>query len=145
MTVPSRLNDRRSSRIRPGVGDTAVLVYDGECGFCTSAARWAASRFRHGERAEPWQLLGEDGLAALGLNVKDVEEAAWWVDGETVRERGHRAVGRALKAGGGWRSLVGWSLLTPPTSLVAAGTYRLVVRWRHRLPGGPPACHLDGE
>jgi hypothetical protein len=74
------------------------------------------------------------------LSLDDVREAAWWVDGHGLRERGHRAVGKALLAGGGLRGAIGWLALTPPMSLVAAGIYRLVVRWRHLLPGGIPAC-----
>jgi predicted DCC family thiol-disulfide oxidoreductase YuxK len=126
------------------VGDTgpAVLVFDGDCGFCTSAARWAERRFRDGERAEPWQLLGEEALATFGLSLSDVEQAAWWVDAAGTRERGHRAAGRALQAGGGWRRMLGWFVLRPPTSWLAAGVYRLVVRFRYRLPGGTPACRL---
>ncbi len=124
---------------------TGVLVFDGDCGFCTSAARWAERRFRRGERAEPWQLLGEERLASFGLSAQDVEQAAWWVDGAGTRERGHRAAGRALQAAGGWRRVVGVFVLTPPTSWISAGAYRVVVRWRYRLPGGTPACRLDGN
>jgi predicted DCC family thiol-disulfide oxidoreductase YuxK len=122
----------------------AVLLFDGDCGFCTTAARWAGKGFRHGERAEAWQLLGDQGLEALGLSRLDVTQAAWWVDANGHRERGHRAVGRALQAGGGWRRGAGRIVLTVPTSWLAAGVYRLVVRWRYRLPGGTPACRVDG-
>jgi NADH dehydrogenase len=107
----------------------SILVYDADCGFCTRAARWAARKFSHGEQAEAWQFLGEGVLERYGLSVNDVQEAAWWVDSRGRRERGHRAVGRALLAGGGLRGLVGWFVLTPPTSRLAAGIYRLVVRW----------------
>ncbi len=124
---------------------SAVLVFDGDCRFCTSAARWAESRFRHGERAEPWQLLGDEFLESFGLSFDDVGRAAWWVDAAGSRERGHRAAGMALRAGGGWRRALGWFALTPPTSWLAAGIYRLVVRCRHRLPGGTPACRLEGK
>src|ERR1700689_692530 len=81
----------------------ATLIFDGDCGFCTTSARWAQRRFRHGEQAQAWQLLGGEVLAGAGLSENDVREAAWWVDGDGVRERGHRAVGRALVAGGGRR------------------------------------------
>jgi uncharacterized protein YbjT (DUF2867 family)/predicted DCC family thiol-disulfide oxidoreductase YuxK len=123
----------------------AVLIFDGDCGFCTSAARWAESGFHRGERAEAWQLLGENALASFGLSARDVQEAAWWVDGAGAPERGHRAAGRALQAGGGWRRVLGWFTLHPPTSWIAAGAYRLVVRFRYRLPGGTPACRLHGD
>jgi hypothetical protein len=100
-----------------------VLVYDGDCGFCTSAAEWVG-----GERAA-WQQLGPDGLARLGLTVEDARDAAWWVD-ETSRYRGHLAIGHALAA----RSPLGRALLVPPLRWLAAGAYPLVVRLRHRLP-----------
>ncbi|MDA8357255.1 MAG: DCC1-like thiol-disulfide oxidoreductase family protein [Actinomycetota bacterium] len=122
---------------------TALLIFDGDCGFCTTAADWAQRHFRHGEHVRAWQLLGDDGLEELRLNRRDVEAAAWWVDGDGKRERGHRAVGRAFDAfGGKWR-IIGWLVLVPPSSWFAAASYRLVVRWRYRLPGGTPACRVD--
>lgn len=123
----------------------SMLIFDGDCGFCATAAQWAARRFRQGERAEAWQLLGTGGLERYGLSIDDVQRAAWWVDGNGLRQRGHRAVGRALQVGGGTRRMVGWFVLTPPTSWIAAGVYRLVVRWRYRLPGGTPACRVDAK
>ncbi len=125
--------------------EEALLVFDGDCGFCTWAARWAEKRFRHGERAASWQELGEEKLASLGLGLQDAARSAWWVEVDGARERGHRAVGRALRAGGGWRGLAGQVVLVPPTSLIAALLYRAVARWRHRLPGATPACRLDPE
>jgi predicted DCC family thiol-disulfide oxidoreductase YuxK len=123
-----------------GDAPAALLVFDGDCGFCTSVANWAQKGFHHGEKAEAWQHLGVPALDGLGLTVLDVEKAAWWVDVDGELARGHRAVGRALQAGGGWRQAAGALILTPPTSWAAAGVYRLVARWRSRLPGGTPAC-----
>ena len=120
----------------------SVLVFDGDCGFCTAAAEWAAREFRHGERTEAWQLLGPDFLDQHDLSLDDVSGAAWWVDGSGGRERGHRAIARALMAGGGLRRVLGALILVPPVSWLAAGVYRMVVRWRHLLPGGTPACKV---
>jgi len=140
---PFGLADIRWFSEREGGDDPgSILVYDGDCGFCTTAAGWAAGKFHHGERVEPWQDLGP-GLLAYGLSLEDVQDAAWWVNARGLRERGHRAVGRALRAGGGLRWIIGWFVLTPPTSWLAAGIYRLVVRWRYRLPGGTPACRVE--
>ncbi len=122
------------------LGSRAVLIFDGDCGFCTTVATWAERRFSNGEAIAPWQVLGEHGLEGLGLDESQAAEAAWWVDVQGNRERGHRAVGRALQAAGGAYRWAGWLALSPPTSGVAAGVYRLVARWRHRLPGGTPAC-----
>jgi NADH dehydrogenase len=124
---------------RADSGDS-VLVFDGDCGFCTAAAKWAARQFRNGERAEAWQFLGADFLALHGLSLDDVREAAWWVDDRGRRERGYRAIGMALQGGGGLRQVLGHLVVVPPVSWLAAGLYRLVVRWRYRLPGGTPAC-----
>jgi len=138
----TRLGDDSLARVTGHARDS-VLIFDGDCGFCTTAARWAQRGFRRGERAEPWQSVGTQVLDSFGLTRHDVEQAAWWVDADRRRQRGHRAIGRALQAGGGWRRAAGWLVLTPPTSWLGAGIYRLVVRWRHRLPGGTPACRLD--
>jgi predicted DCC family thiol-disulfide oxidoreductase YuxK len=102
---PFRLADLRwFARKSSTTAEGAVLIYDGDCGFCTSAALWADKGFRHGERTASWQSLGEATLASLGLGPDDVEGAAWWVSADGRLERGHRAAGRALEAGGGgWR------------------------------------------
>jgi predicted DCC family thiol-disulfide oxidoreductase YuxK len=123
--------------------NAGVLVFDGDCGFCTTVAHWAERSFQHGERAQAWQFLGAAALADLGLTEDDVRSAAWWVDARGPA-RGHRSIGRALQAGGGWRRVAGFVVLTPPASWVAAGVYRLVVRFRYRLPGGTPACRVAG-
>lgn len=121
----------------------SVLIFDGDCAFCTTTAHWAATSFRHGERIQSAQSLGDQELESWGLSRQDVGRAAWWVDADGRLARGHRAVGRALQAGGGGRRAAGWIVVTPPASWVAAGLYRLVVRWRHRLPGATPACRVD--
>jgi predicted DCC family thiol-disulfide oxidoreductase YuxK len=142
---PFGLADLRWFSPRDRDGQSSVLVYDGDCGFCTTAARWVSRKFRHGERAEPWQILGESFLEEHGLSFDDVQDAAWWVDTRGLRERGHRAIGRALQSGGGLRGVLGWFVLTPPTSWLSACVYQLVVRWRYRLPGGTPACRVDAK
>lgn len=136
------LSDLRWFADRDEAGNSAVLVYDGDCGFCTSSAAWASQRFRRGEKAEAWQFLGEAFLKQHHLSLDDVRRSAWWVDDHGLRESAHRAVGHALLAAGGCRGLVGWFAITPPTSWLAAGVYRLVARWRYRLPGGTPACKV---
>jgi hypothetical protein len=44
----------------------AILIFDGDCGFCTTCAHWAQRRFRQGERAQAWQLLGDEVLERPG-------------------------------------------------------------------------------
>lgn len=128
---------------RPAAGGRPVLVYDGDCGFCTSAARWAERGFGATATALPWQGLGDDGLRALGLTRDQVARAAWWVGPEGRPLGGHLAVAAALSAGGGWRRPAGRVLRTPPVRWGASVAYRFVSRYRHHLPGGTPACRAD--
>ena len=122
--------------------EVPLLVYDGDCSFCSSSARWIAARWQGPERAVAWQQLGADQLERLGLSLDDVRCAAWWVDGSGRTSRGHVAIARALRAAPGWPSVVGRVLLVPPFKWLAAGAYPLIARWRHRLPGGTPACRM---
>lgn len=117
-----------------------MLVFDGDCGFCTSTARWAQRHLPEGTPVEPWQRLDLD---EMGLRLSDVSTAAYWRDESGAMHRGHRAAGQVLFAfGGAWRVL-GWLCLVPPTSWFAAILYRVIARYRHRMPGGTPACRID--
>jgi predicted DCC family thiol-disulfide oxidoreductase YuxK len=119
-----------------------VLVYDGDCSFCTSCAHWLTAHWEEPQHAVPWQHLSSEELAALGLTQDDVRSFAWWIDDAGRRSRGHMAIAHALRAAPGWPSVAGRVLLVPPFRWVAAGAYPPVARWRHRLPGGTPACRL---
>jgi len=120
-----------------------TLLYDGDCGFCTTTAAWVSQRWpKHdAPRAVPWQLLSAQEVLASALSSDDLASAAWWLDGHR-RDRGARAVARALIATESSWSVVGRILLVPPVSWVAPWGYRLIARFRYRLPGGTPACKL---
>jgi predicted DCC family thiol-disulfide oxidoreductase YuxK len=118
-----------------------MLIFDGDCGFCTSSARWIEKRLPTGVEVIAWQFI--DDLDALGLTVAEVSEKAWWIDGEGLRHGGHLAIGEALAAAGGVWGVVGRGMLLPPFRWLAAPVYRLISRYRHRMPGGTPACRLD--
>lgn len=119
-----------------------LLVYDGDCSFCTSCARWISARWAGSRRSVAWQHLDTGDLDRLGLTHEDVRRAVWWVDARGARSRGHVAIGWALRATHGWPAAVGAMILVPPFRWVAAVVYPLVARWRHLLPGGTPACRL---
>jgi predicted DCC family thiol-disulfide oxidoreductase YuxK len=110
-----------------------VLVYDGDCSFCTAWARWVAAKTQPRVCAVTWQSLSGDELTALGLTADEAGEAAWWID-DRGRSRGHLAIAHALAAGRGWSAVLGRVLLVPPFRWVAAAGYPLVARWRNRLP-----------
>lgn len=120
-----------------------MLVFDGECGFCTWTAGWVARHVSRPTAILAWQDLGDAGLRSLGLTADDARAAAWWVERDGGRSRGHRAIGMALRAVGGPARVAGTLALVPPSSWLAAGIYRLVVRYRHRLPGSTAACRVS--
>jgi predicted DCC family thiol-disulfide oxidoreductase YuxK len=116
-----------------------VLVFDGDCGFCTDCVR---ALERIGPRAEivAWQLAD---LPALGLTAEQASAAVQWVGADGGIRAGHEAIAAALiSAGGAWRQL-GRLLLAPGVTWGAARAYRLVADNRYRLPGGTPACALN--
>lgn len=115
-----------------------VLVFDGDCAFCTSCARLLE---RIGPRAEivAWQVTD---LEELGITPEQASEAVRWVEVDGTVRGGHEAIAAVLEAAGWpWR-LAGRALLLPGISPLAAVAYRWVARNRHRLPGGTPACAI---
>lgn len=115
-----------------------VLVFDGDCAFCTSSAHLLE---RIGPEAEivAWQLADLD---QLGITAAQATEAVQWVGADGTVRSGHEAIAAALgTAGWPWR-LAARVILLPGVSPLAAATYRLIARNRHRLPGGTPACKV---
>ena len=113
-----------------------VLVYDGDCAFCTSCARILE---RTGPDAEivAWQLTD---LAALGLTEQQAADAVQWVETDGTVRAGHEAIAAILKTAGRIWKLIGRMILLPGISWIAAKVYRLVAENRYRLPGSTPAC-----
>lgn len=119
--------------------ERGLLIFDGDCGFCTTSARfvsrWVDRRDRYDVR--PWQELDLD---ALGVTEADCIEAAQFVrrDGSVVA--GHRAIAAGLTHGAPpWRPL-GHLLTLPGVSWLAARVYAWVADHRYALPGGTAAC-----
>ncbi|WP_440103158.1 thiol-disulfide oxidoreductase DCC family protein [Streptosporangium sp. H16] len=118
-----------------------VLVFDGDCGFCTTSVRFAERRVGVRARVVPWQLAD---LRALGVTRERAEREVLWVENGRVYG-GAQAVARLLISAGLPWSPLGHVLRIPPFRWVARGIYRLVAANRHRLPGGTPACALSSK
>lgn len=139
----------------------AVLVFDGDCGFCTSAVTWLESCLPLPPTSVPYQWADLEGL---GLTVEEAAERVWLITtesrdghqrgGHQYRDHqyldhqygGHLAAAAMLRRQPSieWRFL-GFLLITFPFSLLASIGYAFVARIRHRLPGGTPACRMRGE
>lgn len=116
-----------------------LLVFDGDCAFCTTWTNRLRSFLPVFPDAQPWQWLD---LEELGLSRDDVTSSAWVLAGGR-RYAGHLAFSALLRMQPRIvLRFAGWLLATPPISWAAAGGYALIARFRHRLPGGTPACAM---
>jgi predicted DCC family thiol-disulfide oxidoreductase YuxK len=119
-----------------------LLIFDGDCAFCTTAVNRLRAILPRFPEATPWQWLDLD---QYGLTVDDVSRFAWVIT-PTHQYAGHLAFSALLRMQHGllWR-FGGHLLATPPISWVAAAGYHWIAANRHRLPGGTPACALPPE
>jgi predicted DCC family thiol-disulfide oxidoreductase YuxK len=119
---------------------TNVLIFDGDCGFCTSAANFVVRRSSVPIEAVAWQLTD---VSAFGLTEAETARRVYFVT-KGHAFGGHHALAQVmwLQRGIGWKAL-GWLMTIPPTCWIASMGYALVARFRHRLPGGTPACAVS--
>ncbi|MEN8655705.1 DCC1-like thiol-disulfide oxidoreductase family protein [Streptomyces sp. 21So2-11] len=116
-----------------------VLVYDGDCAFCTTCVRFIERRIKPGCETTPWQFAD---LGSLGVAQERAEYEVLWVTPAGVTYGGAQAVAKLLlNAGGAW-AVAGALLTLAPLRWVAPGAYRLIAANRERMPGGTPACAL---
>lgn len=113
-----------------------TLVFDGDCGFCTSSVH-AMKRLRiHADVVVAWQHADLD---ALGLTPEQCAEKLQWVADDGSHASGHLAVAALLEGSGLWKP-VGLLLRAPGVSWLAARAYSWIAAHRMSLPGGTPAC-----
>ena len=115
-----------------------LLIFDGDCGFCTTSAR-AGQRWLGLENVEPWQFLDLDSLPVTETQCR---EAVQWVSADGTVASAHEAVIAALRHAGGIWIVPGRILALPGVRSLAGVVYRTVARYRYRMPGGTPACRL---
>ena len=117
-----------------------VLLFDGDCAFCSSCARWITAHIPTPVVLEPWQFTE---LEPLGVGLDEVDAAVVLVDVTLHRTAGPDAFARLLRSStsGAWRA-VGRLLGLRPVLAVAWPVYRWIARNRHRMPGGTAQCSL---
>jgi predicted DCC family thiol-disulfide oxidoreductase YuxK len=119
--------------------ERGLLIFDGDCGFCTTSARFATRWVdrRHRYDVQPWQQVD---LEQFGLTETDCIEAAQFVRSDGTVLAAHLAIAEALKHGAPlWRPL-GHLVTLPGISWLADRVYTWVADHRYALPGGTPAC-----
>lgn len=83
-------------------------------------------------------------LAAFGLKLADCEQAVQYVS-DIGTQSGHLAIAQGLIDSKTLWSLAGYLLKWPVVTSVSFVVYHWVAKNRHRLPGGTPACSIDGR
>ena len=116
-----------------------TLVYDGDCGFCTTTACWVERRMSGDCRVIPSQQADLD---ALGLSADDVARSAWWIGPDGTLWDEHQCIAGALCAISGPWPAIGQLLTLGPMNTLARWVYRLVADNRHRIrrPRTPSTC-----
>ena len=116
-----------------------VLIFDGDCGFCTSTANAVVRLSRVPVTAVAWQLTD---VLQFGLTEQQTASRVYLVLGDE-KFGGHLAFAYLLFIQTNWLlKAVGWLLTVPPFCWLASIGYALVARFRHLLPGGTPACKI---
>ena len=124
------------------LGERPLLVFDGDCAFCTRSVNFVERRIARHPVIRPWQSLD---LAPLGLTESMCAEAVQLVQSDGTVASAHVAVAYTLLFGGkGW-ALLGRLMLVPGVKQLAGLVYRWVARNRHRMPGGTEACAIDSR
>src|SRR3954470_13869135 len=124
------------SRHRP------VVLYDGDCGFCTGLVEEARDRLAADVDYVAFQAAP---LATYGVSTAEARHSLHWVAIDGRLDHASGAVARLLVDSGGAWSMLGRLLLAPPFSFVAAGAYWLVARNRRHpcVPHGRPPVADD--
>lgn len=114
-------------------------MFDGDCSFCTSCARFIERRIPSTATVVPWQFAD---LGALGLTREQAEEAVQWVAADGTIASGPDAIALLLRDAGRFWEAPGRALQLRPIRFAAWPAYRWVANHRHLLPGGTAACSL---
>lgn len=117
-----------------------IVIYDGDCAFCSSAARFAQARISPDLRFSAHQLTD---LSQYGLTTEQCQQALQYVAADQRIFSGHKAVIQVLKNGSWYWKLIGLLIGLPGFTQITAIGYRLIATNRHKLPGGTPTCRLQ--
>ena len=124
---------------------TALLLYDGSCGFCAESVQFV---LRHDRRRQTLRFASLQGAAGSDVRARhpelDAVDSVIWYEHDADSGRDlllvrSSAVLRVLRyLGGVWRLLAWLSALVPRP--VRDGVYDFVARHRHALVRGAPVC-----
>ena len=121
-----------------------VLLFDGDCAFCSTSARLLQRWVRPDCLVLPyqhvdlvmWHVTADRAAAEVLLVRRELDTVS--ISG------GARAIAEVLRTGRQPWPAVGAALRAPGIAVAADLGYRWIAANRYRLPGGTPECALDG-
>jgi predicted DCC family thiol-disulfide oxidoreductase YuxK len=116
----------------------SVLIFDGDCAFCSSSARLLKRLTKNRIPVEPFQYLP---LADYDLNQELTSNAVYYAT-KTENFVAARAIARALIDSKTPWAIAGFLMNLPVVVSFAELVYYWVAKNRHKLPGGTPECAL---
>ena len=118
---------------------TNILIFDGDCGFCTTTANWIQKHSTVPVDIQPYQWAN---LAEFGLTEAEAAAKVQLVSSGKVYD-GHRCIAKLLLLQTNpLVKLLGVIMVSPLLDRVSAAVYDWVAANRQRLPGGTPACKM---
>lgn len=121
-------------------GDYGRLLYDADCAFCQSSLRRLRRVVPSFPPATAWWSVD---IGEWGLVRQDCEARIYWVEPAHPPVGGAMAFASALAASRGLGPAAASILRLPVVRTVAEWTYRVVARYRHRLPGATSSCAVS--
>jgi predicted DCC family thiol-disulfide oxidoreductase YuxK len=118
--------------------DKPILIFDGDCGFCTRSVN-VFKRLPIDAEVTAYQFAD---LELYGTTEERASHEVLWVDRSGRVHGGAQAIARLLVSAGGFYAVGGTLLRMAPLRWAAAGAYRLIANNRQRMPGGTAACAL---
>lgn len=116
-----------------------VLIFDGDCGFCTTTANWIKKNSKVALEIAPYQWTE---LGQYGLTTEEATARVQVVVGDKVFA-GHYCMSQLLLIQPNiLLKLVGALMVLPGLDSISAKVYEWIAANRQKLPGGTPACKL---
>lgn len=118
---------------------TNILIFDGDCGFCTTTANWITKNSAVPVDAQPYQWAK---LAEFGLTEKEAAAKVQLISGGKIYAGHHCMAKLLLIQPNALLKLLGAVMVMPGVEPISAKVYEWVAANRQRLPGGTPACKM---
>lgn len=118
------------------------VIYDGDCAFCSSAARFGKAKVAPNLEFLAYQ---QTDLTKFDLTATECEKSLQYVADDHHIYSGASAVAEILISADFPYLLIGRVMNLPLINRLAQLGYNLIARNRHRLPGGTPTCKIEND